>query len=64
MDLLIKYFLTYMPIVGEEGTKVCIGSDCIFADEVHMRKANQHCVYDEKRKKLIVLEISESPIMF
>ena len=39
-------------IVVGEGTKVNIGSDCIFADRVHIRTTDQHAIYDENRKRI------------
>lgn len=33
-------------IVVGEGTKVSIGSDCIFADRVHIRTTDQHGIFD------------------
>ena len=41
-----------MLIVVGEGTKVNIGSDCIFADRVHIRTTDQHAIYDENRKRI------------
>lgn len=39
-------------IVVGEGTKVTIGSDCIFAYRVHIRTTDQHAIYDENRKRI------------
>lgn len=33
-------------IVVGEGTKVRIGSDCVFADRVHIRTTDQHYIFD------------------
>lgn len=39
-------------IVVGEGTKVSIGSDCIFADRVHIRTTDQHCIFDENGERI------------
>ena len=39
-------------IVVGEGTKVNIGSDCIFADRVHIRTTDQHGIFDETEKRI------------
>ena len=39
-------------IVVGEGTKVRIGSDCIFADRVHIRTTDQHCINDENGNRI------------
>ena len=35
-----------MLVVVGEGTKVRIGSDCVFADRVHIRTTDQHYIFD------------------
>lgn len=39
-------------IVVGEGTKASIGSDCIFADRVHIRTTDQHCIFDADGKRI------------
>lgn len=38
-------------VVGE-GTNLNIGSDCIFANGVHIRTTDQHCIFDEDGKRI------------
>lgn len=38
-------------MVGD-GTEVSIGSDCIFADRVHIRTTDQHCIYNENEERI------------
>lgn len=39
-------------IVVGEGSKVIIGSDCIFAYRVHIRTTDQHFIYDENGNRI------------
>lgn len=39
-------------IVAAEGTKVIIGSDCIFAYHVHIRTSDQHCIFNENGERI------------
>lgn len=39
-------------IVAAEGTKVTIGSDCIFANHVHIRTSDQHCIFNESGERI------------
>lgn len=39
-------------IVVGEGTNVNIGSDCIFADNVHIRTTDQHSIFNENGERI------------
>ena len=39
-------------IVVGEGSKVVIGSDCVFAYRVHIRTTDQHFIYDENGNRI------------